>query len=134
ERVNISIPKSICARTKLLHSYVLVPLNDDDNTRKHLLRLFGIAGISDCEGNCYHGKKHNGEASHGSWFLIFSRAKDIEPGNLAEVIVETFVAASRDASVAARHRSRSPRPRRTARRPAGSRKPSRGRRRRRSPG
>ena len=48
--------------------------NDNDNTRKHLLRLFGIAGISDCEGSCCDGKKQNSEASHGTGFLICNRA------------------------------------------------------------
>ena len=44
---------------------LLVLLNGDDDARKHLHRLFGIARISDREGTCCQGNQFCREASHG---------------------------------------------------------------------
>jgi hypothetical protein len=64
-------------------------LNGDDNTRKHLLRLFGIAWISDREGTCCQKNKYCSEASHSDELPHFSWTEDTESCDLAQVVAET---------------------------------------------
>jgi hypothetical protein len=51
-RIDVSIPKSIGARAKHSNRRVLIVPNSDDNARKHVLRLLGIARISNGGAAC----------------------------------------------------------------------------------
>jgi len=81
-RIDISIPKSIGARVKHSNRRVLVLLNSDDNARKHLLRLFGIARSSNDGGTCCQENKCCSKCSHGDVSLIYRWSKNTQPCEL----------------------------------------------------